>query len=66
MAGSVSGGPRKSIRGTRQCLEDLQTIFEPSRIWPNLASWDQNDSNHLYLYDPWVLRLHHHLVYSVN
>ncbi|THH05574.1 hypothetical protein EW145_g4693 [Phellinidium pouzarii] len=51
MAGSVEG-PRKSIRGTRQCLEDLQTVFKPSRIWPNLASWNPNDSDHLYLYDP--------------
>ncbi|KAI5124052.1 hypothetical protein M0805_003881 [Coniferiporia weirii] len=51
MAGSVDG-PRKSIRASRQCLEDLQTIFKPSRIWPNLASWDPNDSDHLYLYDP--------------
>ncbi|KAH8108466.1 cAMP phosphodiesterases class-II-domain-containing protein [Phellopilus nigrolimitatus] len=49
LAGSA-GGPRKSIRGSQQCLEDLQTIFKPSRIWPNLASWDPDDSDHLYLY----------------
>ena len=51
LAGSFSG-PRKSIRGSRDCLEDLQSIFKPSRIWPNLASWNPEDADHLYLYDP--------------
>lgn len=51
VAGSFSG-PRKYIRGSRECLEDLQSIFKPSRIWPNLASWNPEDADHLYLYDP--------------
>ena len=51
LAGGV-GGPRKSIRGSRQCLEDLETIFRPSRIWPNLASWNEKDSDHMYFFDP--------------
>ncbi|KLO12011.1 hypothetical protein SCHPADRAFT_905529 [Schizopora paradoxa] len=52
LAGTV-GGPRKSIRSTRQVLEDLEeSIFRPSRIWPNLASWNKDDADHMYLYDP--------------
>lgn len=51
LAGGI-GGSRKSIRGSRQTLEDLETIFRPSRIWPNLASWEAKDSDHLYLYEP--------------
>lgn len=52
LAGTV-GGPRKSIRGARQVLKDLEEgIFRPSRIWPNLASWNKDDADHMYLYDP--------------
>ncbi len=54
LAGTV-GGPRKSIRGARQVLKDLEEgIFRPSRIWPNLASWNKDDADHMYLYDPYV------------
>ena len=51
LAGGIRG-VRKSIRASRQTLEDLETIFRPSRIWPNLASWNRDDHNFLYLYDP--------------
>lgn len=51
LAGGVGGG-RKSIRGSRVVLEDLESIFRPSRIWPNLASWNSKDADHMYLYDP--------------
>jgi 3',5'-cyclic-nucleotide phosphodiesterase len=51
LAGGING-VRKSIRASRQTLEDLETIFRPSRIWPNLASWNREDSDFLYLYDP--------------
>ncbi|EJD02095.1 uncharacterized protein FOMMEDRAFT_29194 [Fomitiporia mediterranea MF3/22] len=51
LAGSMDG-KRKSVRGSRKCLEDIDTIFNPHRIWPNLASWDADDAEHLYLYDP--------------
>jgi len=52
LAGTV-GGPRKSIRGSTQVLKDLEeNIFRPSRIWPNLASWNKDDADHMYLYDP--------------
>ena len=51
LAGSFSGS-RKSVRGSRDCLEDLYSIFEPSQIWLNLASWNPEDADYLYLYDP--------------
>ena len=51
LAGSFSGS-RKSVRGSRDCLEDLHSIFEPSQIWPNLASWNPEDADYLHLYDP--------------
>jgi len=50
LAGGIQGC-RKSIRGSKQVLEDLESVFRPSRIWPNLASWDSKDSDHMYLYD---------------
>ena len=53
LAGGI-GGVRKSIRGSQQTLEDLESIFRPSRLWPNLASWNRDDFNFLYLYDPYA------------
>lgn len=54
LAGTLHGG-RKSLMGATQTLKDLESVFQPSRVWPNLASWERNDSDHLYLYDPYVV-----------
>ncbi|TDL27223.1 cyclic-AMP phosphodiesterase [Rickenella mellea] len=45
-------GQRRRLMGSMQTLKDLESIFRPSRIWPNLASWNENDADFLYLYDP--------------
>ncbi|KII88896.1 hypothetical protein PLICRDRAFT_40534 [Plicaturopsis crispa FD-325 SS-3] len=47
-AGSL-GGPRKRLFGTPQVLKDLETVFS-DRVWPNLASWEEADNTHKYLY----------------
>ncbi|KAJ7632251.1 cAMP phosphodiesterases class-II-domain-containing protein [Roridomyces roridus] len=47
-AGSLTG-PRKRIHSARQTLEDLESVFS-DRIWPNLASWDEEDDEHKLLY----------------
>jgi len=47
-AGSLKG-PRKRIYATKQTLEDLESVFS-DRIWPNLASWDEDDEDHKLLY----------------
>ncbi|KAJ6618282.1 hypothetical protein B0H10DRAFT_2164196 [Mycena sp. CBHHK59/15] len=47
-AGSL-GGPRKRLFAAKQTLEDLESVFS-DRIWPNLASWSENDDNHKLLY----------------
>ena len=40
-AGSV-GGKRRQVYGAQHTLEDLSTIFS-GRIWPKLASWNEED-----------------------
>ncbi|KIM87643.1 hypothetical protein PILCRDRAFT_63826 [Piloderma croceum F 1598] len=47
-AGSL-GGSRKRIFATEQTLHDLETVFA-DRIWPNLASWKEDDDSFRYLY----------------
>ncbi|TFK42791.1 cAMP phosphodiesterases class-II-domain-containing protein [Crucibulum laeve] len=47
-AGSL-GGLRKRIYATKQSLQDLETIFS-DRIWPNLASWNEEDGDFKLLY----------------
>ncbi|KAL0578242.1 3',5'-cyclic-nucleotide phosphodiesterase pde1 [Marasmius crinis-equi] len=47
-AGSLSG-PRKRVYGTKRALQDLETVFS-DRIWPNLASWDEDDDGYKLLY----------------
>jgi cAMP phosphodiesterase len=47
-AGSL-GGSRKRIFATEQTLRDLETVFA-DRIWPNLASWKEDDDSFRYLY----------------
>ncbi|KAF6765028.1 class II cAMP phosphodiesterase [Ephemerocybe angulata] len=49
-AGSLSG-PRKRIYAAKQTLDDIASIFN-DRIWPNLASWKEDDENYKLLYSP--------------
>ncbi|KAJ8474255.1 hypothetical protein ONZ45_g16012 [Pleurotus djamor] len=52
-AGSSLSGRRKEIFASEQSLKDLETVFS-NRIWPKLASWDQDDEDFKYLYSPLV------------
>lgn len=47
-AGSLRG-PRKRVCGLKQTLEDLELVFS-DRIWPNLASWKEEDDELKLLY----------------
>ncbi|KAJ7184186.1 cyclic-AMP phosphodiesterase [Mycena filopes] len=48
-AGSLRG-PRKRLCAAKQTLADLESVFA-DRIWPNLASWnEQDDDDHKLLY----------------
>ncbi|KAG5341048.1 hypothetical protein C0989_011907 [Termitomyces sp. Mn162] len=47
-AGSLKG-PRKRIYATKETLNDLETVFS-DRIWPNLASWNEDDEKYKLLY----------------
>ncbi|KAJ7074342.1 cAMP phosphodiesterases class-II-domain-containing protein [Mycena amicta] len=47
-AGSLSG-PRKRVFADQHALQDLESVFA-GRIWPNLASWDEEDEDHKLLY----------------
>ncbi|KAG6833480.1 hypothetical protein H0H87_006052 [Tephrocybe sp. NHM501043] len=47
-AGSLRG-PRKRIYATKETLDDLENVFS-DRIWPNLASWNEEDENYKLLY----------------
>lgn len=47
-AGSLAG-PRKRVYAMKQTLENLESIFS-DRIWPNLASWDEEDDDNKLLY----------------
>lgn len=47
-AGSLSG-PRKRLYAAKQTLTDLESVFS-DRIWPNLASWNEDDDDHKLLY----------------
>jgi 3',5'-cyclic-nucleotide phosphodiesterase len=47
-AGSLEG-PRKRIFAAEQTLHDLETVFA-DRIWPNLASWHEDDDSFKCLY----------------
>ncbi|KAJ7582518.1 cAMP phosphodiesterases class-II-domain-containing protein [Mycena floridula] len=42
-------GPRKRVYAAQQTLENLETVFA-DRIWPNLASWEEDDDPHKLLY----------------
>jgi cAMP phosphodiesterase len=44
-------GPRKRIFATEKTLQDLETVFA-GRIWPDLASWKEDDDLIKYLYTP--------------
>ncbi|CAL1703982.1 unnamed protein product [Somion occarium] len=47
-AGS-QGASRREVFGLLPTLKDLQMVFS-DRLWPNLASWDENDSSAALLY----------------
>jgi len=47
-AGSLRG-PRKRVFALKQTLQDLELVFT-DRIWPNLASWHENDDHVNLLY----------------
>ncbi|KAG7092179.1 hypothetical protein E1B28_008548 [Marasmius oreades] len=47
-AGSL-GGPRKRVYGIKKVLQDLESVFS-DRLWPNLASWDEEDADYKLLY----------------
>jgi len=47
-AGSLKG-PRKRIYATQETLNDLESVFS-DRIWPNLASWSEENESHKLLY----------------
>ncbi|KAG6909827.1 hypothetical protein DXG01_015100 [Tephrocybe rancida] len=47
-AGSLRG-PRKRIYATKDTLDDLENVFS-DRIWPNLASWNEEDEDYKLLY----------------
>jgi len=47
-AGSLRGS-RKRVYGLKQTLQDLELIFS-DRIWPNLASWKEEDDEVKLLY----------------
>ncbi|KAL1709961.1 cyclic-AMP phosphodiesterase [Schizophyllum commune] len=49
-AGSLTG-PRKRLYAAEETLGDLKTVFS-DRVWPNLASSDENDDVYKYLYSP--------------
>ena len=51
-AGSLTG-PRKRIYAAEETLGDLKTVFS-DRVWPNLASSDEDDDVYKYLYSPCV------------
>lgn len=55
-AGSFSG-PRKRIYASMETLKDLESVFKPSRIWPNLASWNEQDDPSKYLYSAYARNL---------
>ena len=47
-AGSLAG-PRKRIYAVEQTLKDIASVFN-DRIWPNLASWNEEDDEYKLLY----------------
>ncbi|KAF8874645.1 cyclic-AMP phosphodiesterase [Gymnopilus junonius] len=47
-AGSLRG-TRKRVYGLEQTLQDLELVFS-DRIWPNLASWKEDDDDFKLLY----------------
>ncbi|KXN90502.1 3',5'-cyclic-nucleotide phosphodiesterase [Leucoagaricus sp. SymC.cos] len=49
-AGSLRG-QRKRLYAAKETLNDLETVFS-DRIWPNLATWSDSDSDYKLLYKP--------------
>ncbi|KAJ3728879.1 cAMP phosphodiesterases class-II-domain-containing protein [Lentinula raphanica] len=57
-----SGGPRKRVYAHPHTLEDLEGIYN-WRIWPNLASYDENDDEFKLLYSPIPANGSYHTVF---
>lgn len=53
-AGSLTG-PRKRIYAVEQTLKDIASVFN-DRIWPNLASWNEDDDEYKLLYSTYAFR----------
>lgn len=49
-AGSLTG-PRKRLFAAKQTLDDIASVFN-DRVWPNLASWIEDDDDFKLLYSP--------------
>lgn len=62
-AGSLSG-PRKQVYATHRTLLGLEGIFNGS-IWPNLASWEEDDGENKLLYKDLPLDLPSGTYYSI-
>lgn len=45
------GGPRKRIYANTETLEALEGVYN-WKLWPNLASYDENDEDYKLLYSP--------------
>ncbi|KAF9001965.1 cyclic-AMP phosphodiesterase [Cyathus striatus] len=60
-AGSL-GGQRKRIYATKQVLHDLEIVFS-DRIWPNLATWNEDEDDFKLLYSPLSLDNNYEMVY---
>ena len=59
-AGSLTGC-RKHVWAPPSVLKILETIFS-DRIWPNLASWGEDDAPFKLLYRPYVLHLYPRII----
>ncbi|KIK63768.1 hypothetical protein GYMLUDRAFT_40834 [Collybiopsis luxurians FD-317 M1] len=56
------GGERKRVYAVKETLEDLESVFS-WRIWPKLASYDENDEDYKLLYSPLVPDGKYHTVF---
>lgn len=52
-AGSFQGS-RKRVYGLQETMQDLELVFS-GRIWPNLASWKEDDDEVKLLYSACVV-----------
>ncbi|KAJ3983636.1 cAMP phosphodiesterases class-II-domain-containing protein [Lentinula detonsa] len=57
-----SAGPRKRVYANKETLENLEGMYN-WRIWPNLASYDENDEDFKLLYSPLTPNGKYHSVF---